>query len=139
MTAKDFLKQYEIADRAARRYRREYMEELLAIDTVRSLSDLDGLPHGSGISNPVEAKAVRLADKAELYKDAYLEAIRIRQEVFDVIAKIPNGIGDVMYERYINLRKWHEVAEIVHYSERQCRKLHNKGLRIVEEFLEVPL
>ena len=86
MTAKEYLKQYEYAQKKADRYREEYEAELLKVDAVRSLSDNDGMPHGSGISKPTEDKAIRLADKALRWKQAELDAIEIRQEVFDTRA-----------------------------------------------------
>ena len=60
MTAKEYLKQYEYAHKKAERFREEYEAEMLKVDAVRSLSDNDGMPHGSGISKPTEDKAIRL-------------------------------------------------------------------------------
>ena len=137
MTAKEFLNQYRAAERNANQYRSEYAGQLAMIDAVRSVSAGDGTPSGSGIGRPTELKAVRLVECAERYRDALLDAVRIRQEVFGVIEQLPDDVRPIMYERYICLKKWHEVADAVHYSERQCCKLHQKGLRYVEEFLEV--
>ena len=78
MTAKEYLKQYECATRQAERCREEYETELLKVDAVRSVSDNDGMPHGSNISKPTEEKAIRLADKALKWKQAELDAIEIR-------------------------------------------------------------
>ena len=63
MTAKEFLRQYEYADRKVRRLETEYHDELIMVDAIRSASDNDGMPHGSGISKPTEEKALRIADK----------------------------------------------------------------------------
>lgn len=128
---------YRKADRLAKRYRREYEKEIIMIDAVRSVSDNDGMPHGTGISKPVEEKAIRLADAAERYIECEQEALRIRQEVFDVIAAIPDEVGDVLYERYINLKPWEDVADAVGYSLRQCHNIHRKGLNMVTDFIEL--
>ena len=85
MTANEYLRQYEYAARRVACYQEEYNRESLLIDAVRSLSDNDGMPHGSGISKPTEVKAVRLADKKLRLIDAQLEAIRLRQEIFDTV------------------------------------------------------
>lgn len=135
MTAKEYLKQYEYAQRKADRYRQEYEAELLKVDAVRSLSDNDGMPHGSGISKPTEDKAIRLADKALKWKQAELDAIDIRQEVFDTICDIPDIEGDVLYERYIHLRKWEEICVLLSYSWKGIHLVHRRALNIVEEII----
>lgn len=132
MTAKEYLKQYEYAARRAERCRREYEQEMLKIDAVRSVSDNDGMPHGSGISKPTEEKAIRLAGKAIRWKAAELEALEKRQEVFGVIYRIPGVEGDVLYGRYIELKSWDEIAREMHYSERGIFGIHGRALQLVE-------
>lgn len=135
MTAKEFLQQYGEAVRIAERIKTEYDQERDLIDSVRSALGGDGVPHGGGISKATENKAIKLADKALELKDAELEAIRIRQKVFDVIRKVPGEKGDVLYERYINLKTWDEVADSVGYSKRHARNLHDEAIDIVQHFL----
>lgn len=136
MTAKEYLKQYQEAARRAERLRSEYENELILIDAVRSVSDNDGMPHGNGISKPTEDKAIRLADKALAYQTAALEAIRIRQQVFDLIETIPGEHGAVLYERYVNLKTWDEVAQSVGYSVRQTFRIHGEALDMVKDVIE---
>lgn len=135
MTAKEFLEQYGEAVRIAERIKTEYDQEQDLIDSVRSALGGDGTPHGGGISKATENKAIKLADKALELKDAELEAIRIRQKVFDVIRTVPGEKGDVLYERYINLKSWDEVADSVGYSKRHARNLHDEAIDIVQHFL----
>ena len=136
MTAKEYLKQYEYAHKKAERFREEYEAELLKVDAVRSLSDNDGMPHGSGISKPTEDKAIRLADKALKWKQAELDAIEIRQEVFETICDIPDIEGDVLYERYIHLRKWEEICVRLNYSWKGIHLVHRRALSIVEGLIK---
>lgn len=135
MTAKEFLQQYGEAVRIAERIKTEYDQEQELIDSVRSALGGDGVPHGGGISKATENKAIKLADKALELKDAELEAISIRQKVFDVIRTVPGDKGDVLYERYINLKSWDEVADSVGYSKRHARNLHDEAIDIVQHFL----
>lgn len=132
MTAKEYLQQYGEAVRIAERLKTEYDQELLKIDAVRSTLGGDGTPHGTGISRATEDKAIRLADKALELKDAELEAVRIRQEVFDLIRTVPGEKGDVLYERYINLKSWGEVAAAVGYSKSRTHDLHNEALDMIK-------
>ncbi len=136
MTAKEYLKQYEYAVDRVRRYEEEYENELALIDAVRSVSDNDGMPHGSNISKPTEEKAIRLADKSLRLTEARLEAIRIRQEVFDLIDSIDGIEGDVLYERYIKLHKWEEVCVLLHYSWQGIHLVHRRALAAVESRLK---
>ena len=136
MTAKEFLKQYEYADRKVRRLETEYHDELLMVDAIRSASDNDGMPHGTGISKPTEDKAIRLADKHLRLIDARLEALAKRQEVFDLINSIEGIEGDALYERYVNLRKWEEICVLLHYSWQGIHKVHKRALEIVESRLK---
>lgn len=137
MTAKEFLKQYEEAQRRALRYKTEYEKEMELIDAVGStLGGEPGMPRGSGVSRSTEAKALRLADKALKWKQAELDAIDKRQEVFDVICTVKDLPGEVLYERYVNLHKWEEICVLVHKSWNSVHYAHRKALRIVQEYLD---
>jgi hypothetical protein len=133
MTAKEFLKQYEEADRKARQHRAEYEREL---EMIGSLSvKMDGMPHGSNISKPTEEAALKLADRALKWKEAEENALRIRQEVYDTICNISGIEGRVLYERYINLHKWEEICILVHYSWNGIHHVHRRALQLVEEMM----
>ena len=136
MTAKEFLKQYENATKIVKRLRREYERELSLIDSIKVSSDLDGMPHGSGISKPAEEKAIRLADKFAAWKIAEIDALEKRQEVFDAIYRIKAPEGDVLIERYINLKSWGDVSKAVGYTERQVYNIHGNALQIVKEIIK---
>ena len=132
MTAKEFLRQYEELNRRARRYQQEYRVELEKVDAIGStLSHDAGMPHGSGVSRKTEDKAIRLADKATKWKAAEIDALQKRQEVFEVIHDIEGVEGDILYERYINLRRWEDICVVIHMSWRQTHRLHRKALEDV--------
>ena len=131
----EYLQQYGEAARVARQIKKEYERELDMIDAIRSPMDGDGT-HGSGISRTVESKATRLADKAAELSKAWDDAIRVRQEVYKAIRKVPGVAGDVLYERYVCLRSWDKVALIVGYSVRHTIRLHNEGIEYLEKNLE---
>lgn len=139
MTAKEYLQQYGEAVRNAERLKREYIRELELIDAVGSTLGGDGLPHGNGISRKTEDKAIRLAEKAAALRDARIEAIRIRQEIFETIQSVPGAKGEVLYERYIELKSWDEISEAVGYTKRHARNIHDEALAYVEDFLLFPL
>ena len=86
MTAKEYLKQYELAENRVRILRSAYEKEKAQIDLITSPLGSDGMPHGSAISNTVESRAIRLIESAEKLIDAEYEAIRIEQEVLSVMS-----------------------------------------------------
>ena len=131
MTAKEFLKQYEYADKKTRRLQAEYERELELIDSVRSTLGGDGMPHGNGISRTTEDKALRIAEKHEAWIQARLDAIEVRQKVFDLIYDIDGIEGDVLIERYINLHRWEDICVLLHYSWNGIHKAHRRALRMI--------
>lgn len=132
MTAKEYLRQYEEAKRKAARHKAEYEKEQELIDGIRSSLGGDGTPHSPGISRKVEDMAIRLTDKLLEWKMAELEAIRLRQEVYEVITGIKGIEGELLYERYINLHKWEEICILLHYSWNGVHYIHHKALAQVE-------
>ena len=135
MTAKEYLRQYECAVKRIQRLETELEEETLLIDAVRSVSDNDGMPHGSGISKPTEERAIRLADKRLRLVQARLDAVEIRQNVYDVIERIGGDEADVLYQRYILLKTWDKVCESVFYSWYKVNHLHRDALEKVDKII----
>ncbi len=137
MKAKEYLKQYEDLNRIAKRLEAEYQLEIEKIDAIGStLSGEPGMPHGTGISRKTEDKAIRLADKALKWKEAELEALQKRQEVFELIHDIRGVEGDVLYHKYIELMKWEEIALVMNYTVRGIWYVHGRALQIVAEKLK---
>lgn len=137
MTAKEFLKQYEYAERRVKRIETELEEQTLLIDAVKSVSDTDGMPHGNGVTKPTEDRAIRLVDTRMELATARIEAIRVRSQVFKVIHGIPGVEGDVLYKKYVQLLPFESVAKEINYSLRGAYKVHARALKIVEEVLNV--
>lgn len=135
MNAKDFLKQYEYALNAAERAKRNYELEMERIDAIGSALGGDGQPHGSGISKKTEDKAIRLADKASKWLDAEERAQVVLEEMTDFINSIPGIEGIVLYERYINMLTWEQIAEKLYYSNSGIFYAHSRALDIVEKRL----
>ena len=136
MTAKEYLQQYGDAEQIAQRLKSEYDKQSELLITINSPQGSDGQPHGRGVTSPIENKAIKLAEKLTEYQEAELEAIRIRQRVLRTVNKVPGQRGAVLYEKYINLKSWRQVADTLHYSKRHCYNLHNEGLDIVEELIK---
>lgn len=137
MTIRDYLRKYGEAERLVRLLKIEYEKESDLIDAIKSPLGGDGTPHSGGISKTVENRAIRLAEKAEQLRQAELEAVQIRQEIYDAVRSVPGEAGSVLYERYINLKSWGEVARDVGYSKRQAHNLERQGLDQIKHFIEL--
>ena len=135
LAAKDYLEQYGKAQRRVRQCQAQYERQLFLSDSIRSPSDNDGMPHGSGISKPTENKAIKLADKSIDVLKAKAEAFRILGEIFAVAYSVGGIESDVLIERYINLKDWEDIFPIVNYSESQTHRYHRAGLDKVAELL----
>lgn len=133
MNIRDYLRQYKEADRRVRQLEQEYKEELDQIDAIGSPMDTDGTPHGTNIGRPTEQQALLLIRKAERLQQARYEAIEIRQEVYETIRRVPGNEGSVLYERYILLKRWEDIAQDLHYSVNNIFTLHRKALDLVAD------
>lgn len=135
MTAKEFLEQYKDAIRAVDDLQAEYNKQQEQIDQIRSALGGDGLPRSGGIRKEVEERAVELAAKADEILLAETYALEVRQSVERVVRKIPGIHGDVIRKRYIDLLRWHEVADAISYSVDHCYTLHREALEITEKII----
>lgn len=135
MTAIEYLNQYREAVKKATYYKIQYKHELSNIDSLKSSLNLDRIKP-TGITRITEDKAVRLGYCWELWAKAELDAIEIRQNIFELICEIPGTEGDILIERYLNLKKWEDVCITVNASWYTVHSMHKKALQIVDELLE---
>ena len=136
MTAKEYLKQYEYAVMKAKRCHEQYVEAMEKLDTIRSSLDTDGMPHGSGVTKRTEELVEKFTEAGKKYLDAEERALAIKEEVESVINMVSPGVnGAILYERYIHLAKWEDIAELLVYSISNVFKLHGQALEEVEEII----
>lgn len=133
--ATEYLEQYEYALYAANRARANYELETERIDAIGSTLASDGQPHGTGISRKTENKAVRLADRAKEWLDAEEQAQIKLEEITDFLNRIPGIEGVVLYQRYVQLLGWKEIADNLAYSESGIFKVRERALAIAERML----
>lgn len=136
MKATEYLEQYEYALYAANRARKSYELEMERIDAIGStLSGEPGMPHGTGVSRKTEDKAIKLADKASEWLDTEEKAQIVMEEIAGFINRIPGVEGVALYQRYIQLLGWREIADNLVYSESGIFKVRERALEIAERLL----
>lgn len=137
---REYLQMYREAARIAEKLHNEYKKEMDLIDAVRSPMGGDGQPKGGGISKEVEARALRLADKALAWQYAELDALVVRQEIFNMVISVPGDAGDVLHKRYIDLKTFPQIAEEMFVSERHAKRLEADGIEILsQKYKNVPI
>lgn len=137
LAAKDYMDQYGDALRRVRQCEEQLERENLNVDAIRSSSDNDGMPHGTNVGRPTEAKAIRLVDKGIDLFDARDKALRIQREIFETAYQVGGVEGDVLIERYIKLKDWTEVCDAVGYGWSQTHMYHRIGLDKVADKLRI--
>lgn len=108
MNVKYYLQKYRKAKERAERYR----ERIARIENTLKGVNLDGMPHGTSLSDPTQTAALNLALLKEQLQFAVIEAERTCQEIAGQIEKVKNPqFCELLYCRYILLLSWNDTAE----------------------------
>ena len=134
MTAKEYLKQY-------RRYTekiRQLDQELKILEEERDSIQIkaDGMPSNHNISKRVEQIAIKIADLQTRALDERVKYLEKRAEVRQVILMVPDDKqSEVLDLRYIQGKRWDEIAHMMGFGERQIYRFHGYGLLQVEKII----
>ena len=108
--------------------------KLSEIDRLRELAECLSSPRmGDKVSSNKGNTSMQTVDKIV---DLQAEVNKEIAVLVDLIAEIHTKIEQlenpteraVLTERYINVKSWEEIAEIIGYSDRNTRYLHGKAL-----------
>lgn len=132
MTVKEYLNQIKILGARVEAIDSELKALREEIGQLRSPWP-DGQPHGSGVTNPVEAEAVKLADKLSKLEE---ENIKTRSQLWgqrtvivDQIGKVPDELSQrLLYSRYVDGDSFEQIAVDIGYSYRQTLRKHGEAL-----------
>lgn len=133
MTAKEYLNQARTLDLLINAKQSElYRLKLMA----------------TSISSPVisekvqscgENNAMRIIDKiVDLQNEINLEIdklVDLKSQIRDEIKQVNDPVERILLtERYINNKSWMEIANMMHYTERQVHNIHGKSLKHFSKF-----
>lgn len=154
MNAEKYLQQYEKMAHTIRNieYEIEVMkchEEELVNDSVsvRSTSDIDGLPHGTNIGDPTATTAIEIGEKLERLRDsieerqlklsdARLEAFDVRNDVFNAVMLTSGVIQDVLYARYVLLYDERGCCDYIHYERTKMYEFTRAGINEIQRLID---
>ena len=104
----------------------EYMRQLTAVQR-------DGMPHGTGTSDPTARQAIEIADIydkriAELNGRVrmIMDNRRLVEQMLDILSRDERR---VITARYIDNIRWDYIPGKVHISRRNCFRLEEKALK----------
>lgn len=100
----------------------------------------DGQPHGKyHISRIVENAALNISDYVrEIMKD-YAERIetlqKLKSQILQEVSRLKLKEKTIIFDYYIYGMKWEQVAERIHYSDRQCKNIRDAAVeKLAEKF-----
>ena len=135
MKAKEYLVQYRLLKEQLNDLESQIEELNAEAEAVRI--KLDDMPRGSNLSDRTAKLAVSIADLT-------LRTINTRDSILakrDEISEALRGLSDrtqyqVLYKRYIEGKRWEEIAVETGYTYRSVTRIHGRGLENVQRVLD---
>ena len=98
----------------------------------------DGQPHGKNhISNVVEERAIITPDYVRedirRYKERIESLQRLKSQILQEVSRLKLKEKTVIFDYYIYGMKWEQVAERIHYSDRQCKNIRDEAVKKLAE------
>lgn len=141
MTTREQLKKRLKRYRAIQRERQHLQDEIerveATLDGLKSPS-WDGMPHGSGVSDPVLQAVERYNALLGRHRAQEADLAAALVEVETMIASLDSPTErDLMRLKYINGLPWEEVCVAINYSWTRTHQIHGAVLdKLLEKFGE---
>lgn len=135
MTESDLIKIL----RTAGNVRDEYDQDYERIIRLRSLmgkvtTSYGPIGHGSSIDDKLSAQYSTLEELQEHCTDrqeAYINALKNSMDIIELANSTEQR--RVLKLRYVDGKRWDEIASIINYSNMQCHRFHDAGLKAILE------
>ena len=110
-------------------------KEILFAELTKCTVPTDSENVSGSKSNLQEIKRVKYVDLCMELERKEIALLTVKTEIIKAIEAVPDSISRViLYERYINLKKWFQIAQCIHFSDKYIiQKLHPKALRYIEK------
>lgn len=127
MTVKEYLNQYLILNKRIQLLDQQIAE--VEAEMERVTAELDGMPHGTGLSDKVGELATTLADLKWDLTDMRTEAWKVKARVMHTILSVDNeDYQQVLMLRYVEDMHWQAIADEMYYTRRWVTTLHGRAL-----------
>ena len=135
MEAKQFLKQYQniLTDIRNLVVQKLELENLAMSATVGT----DGeRVQSSGRKDRMAELAVKIADAEREIVEQRTQAFHRLREIEEAIKAVPDGRQQqILHMRYVERKKWEEIAVDLGIDYRWTLRLHGKALKKIEDFI----
>lgn len=133
MTAKEYLNQARVLDMLINAKQSELYSLKLMATSVSSP------PIAEKVQSSGDNTAMRIIDKiVDLQNEINLEIdklVDLKSQIRGEIKQINDPVERILLtERYINNKSWMEIANMMHYTERQVHNIHGKSLKHFSKF-----
>ena len=133
MTAKEYLNQARTLDLLINAKQSELYSLKLMATSISSPVISEKVQSGG------ENNAMRIIDKiVDLQNEINLEIdklVDLKSQIRGEIKQINDPVERILLtERYINNKSWMEIANMMHYTERQVHNIHGKSLKHFSKF-----
>lgn len=138
MTAKEWLsraRNIDIEIKLLKQLKEEIFTELTHCTLPTDIERVDGSKKYN------EQKKIKYMELCEQIEKMELRLIAVKTEIIKAIDNVPDSVSRIiLYERYINLKKWYQISRIVNYDDKYIIKcLHKKALGYIEKSEELSL
>jgi len=88
--------------------------------------------------DPIGELAVKILDSEKECRLQIAEMIRIQNEIKSTVENVKKAeYRLILYERYVNLKNWDNIAEDNHYSVKWVHVLHKRSLEFLEKHTKI--
>ncbi len=136
MSGVEYLNQIPEADARVRKMQARVKNlEALATDIARHMNGPIG--HGQADADKTGTLAAEICDAKQELEEARKTATEIREEVGKVICQIEDELlQTIMLKRFVDGKKWKEIAADIMYSEPWLYVLRRKGIAEIDRLIQ---
>lgn len=128
MTPKEYLNQYRDKVLEAKVLEESVRELRERATSITANLDSDRV-QSSGNKDKIGTLAVKIADLKNEVEDKMCDSLILRNEIEGVIDQVEDSRHKaVLHLRYIELKPWVDIAELMGYEERQVYRFHGEAL-----------
>lgn len=103
---------------------------------TQTTQGMDGMPHGSGVSDKVGNAGVKLADMTQMIDQMIDQYVDLKRDVVATLEKLPAKEYGVLHRMFIRYMTYDEISAEMDYSVVQIWRIKNKGLQMLEDVVE---
>ncbi len=106
-------------------------EKIKELDlTLLSSPILTGMPSSNKISNPTEQRNILISSLKQKLEQRKAESIEELNRIEDYVESIEDiEIRQIFRKRYMQLKRWDQISDEMHMSERSIYRRHQKYLK----------